>query len=80
MLMLMTYLVFVLRFQQKIEFAQASYKLLSFLELADSSTGGDGMPIDIPIGSDFYWQFMTGETRSRMYGGQLQSIHNWDGS
>lgn len=46
--------------QQKIELAQASYEHLSSLELADSSTGGDGMPIDILIGSDFYWQFMTG--------------------
>ena len=41
--------------QQKIELVQASYKHLSFLELVDRSTGGDGMPIDILIGSDFYW-------------------------
>jgi len=57
--------------QQKIELAQASYEHLSFLELADSSTGGDGMAIDILIGSDFYWQFMTGETRFGMYGGPV---------
>jgi len=57
--------------QQKIEFAQASYEHLSFLELANSSTGGDGMSIDILIGSDFYRQFMTGETRFGMYGGPV---------
>ena len=55
--------------QQKIELAQASNERLSFLELANSSTGGDGMPIDILIGRDFYWQFMTGKTRFGMYGG-----------
>ena len=57
--------------QQKIELAQASYEDLSFLELANSSTGGDGMPIDILIGSNFYWQFMVGETRFGMYGGPV---------
>ncbi|XP_067017985.1 uncharacterized protein [Acropora muricata] len=57
--------------QQKIELAQASYEHLSSLELADSSTGEDGMPIDILIGSDFYWQFMTGEIRFVMYGGPV---------
>jgi len=46
--------------QQKIELAQTSYEHLSFLKLADSSTGGDGISIDILIGSDFYWQFMKG--------------------
>ena len=29
------------------------------------------MPIDILIGSDFYWHFMTGEIRFRMYGGPV---------
>ena len=57
--------------QQKIELAQASYEHLSSLELADSSTGGDGMPIDILIGSDCYWQFMMGEMRFGMYGGPV---------
>ncbi|XP_068689246.1 uncharacterized protein [Montipora foliosa] len=57
--------------QQKIESAQASYEHFSSLELANSSTGGDGMPIDILIGSDFYWQFMTGEIRFGMYGGPV---------
>ncbi|XP_068757291.1 uncharacterized protein [Montipora capricornis] len=57
--------------QQKIELAQASYEHLSSLELADSSTGGDGMLIDILIGSDFYWQFMTSEIRFGMYGGPV---------
>ena len=57
--------------QQKIELVEASYEHLSFLELADRSTGGDGMLIDIVIGSDFYWQFMTGETRFGMYGGPV---------
>ena len=49
--------------QQKIEFAKSSYEHLSSLELADSSMGGAEMPIDILIGSNFYWLFMTGETQ-----------------
>lgn len=42
--------------QQKIEFVKSSYEHLSSLEIADSSMGGAEMPIDILIGSDFYWQ------------------------
>lgn len=57
--------------QQKIELAKASYKHFHFLELADTSSGEVGMPIDILIGSDFYWQFMTGETRFGMYRGPV---------
>ena len=47
------------------------YEHLFYLELADSSTVGDGIPIGILIGSDFYWQFMTGETQLGMYGGPI---------
>ena len=57
--------------QQKIEFAKSSYEHLSSLELADSSMGGAEMAIDILIGSDFYWQFMTGETQRGRRGGPV---------
>ena len=56
---------------QRIEFAKTSYGHLSNLELADSSSGDAEMPIDILIGSDFYWNFMTGETRTGRNGGPV---------
>ena len=57
---------------QRIEFAKTSYGHLSnLLELADSSSGDAEMPIDILTGSDFYWNFMTGETRTERNGGPV---------
>lgn len=57
--------------QQKIEFAETSYDHLSSLELANSSMGAAELQIDILIGSDFYWQFTTGETRRGRPGGPV---------
>ena len=54
---------------QRIEFAMTSYEHLSNLELADSFSGATEMPIDVLIGSDFYWNFMTGKTCTGKNGG-----------
>ena len=43
--------------------AVGEYTHLSDLELADFSGGPDTAAIDLLIGSDFYWQFVTGEVR-----------------
>ena len=56
---------------QGFEFAKTWYEHLSNLELADSFTGATEMLIDILIGSDFYWNFMTGETRTGRNGGSV---------
>ena len=39
--------------------------------MADSATGFTEMQIDIAVGSDFYWQSMTGETRTGRNGGPV---------
>ena len=39
------------------------YDHLSHLELADASDGSTPMEVDLLIGSDYYWQLMTGEIR-----------------
>ena len=44
---------------QKIELAQATYEHLISLNLADSSDGKTTLEIDVLIGADFYWQFVT---------------------
>lgn len=40
-----------------------NYVHLSSLELADCSGGTDLDTIDVLVGSDYYWKFVTGETR-----------------
>jgi hypothetical protein len=57
--------------KQKIRVAKASYDHLSSLDLADSCDGKVDMPVDILIGSDYYWQFVTGETRRGKHGGPV---------
>ena len=44
---------------QEIELAQATYEHLISLKLADSSDGETKMRIDVLIGADFYWDFVT---------------------
>ena len=46
---------------QFIDFTQHSYPHLQNLDLADSNPSGKGLDIDILIGSDFYWSFMSGK-------------------
>ena len=40
-----------------------NYAHLSSLELADCWEGTDSDTIDVLVGSDYYWKFVTGETR-----------------
>lgn len=44
---------------QRIELAQATYRHLLSLNLADSSYGAAELKIDVLIGADLYWRFMT---------------------
>ena len=44
---------------QRIELAQATYEHLLSLNLADSSCGVTELKIDVLIGADLYWRFMT---------------------
>ena len=50
---------------QALQFAVESYDHLSHIELADSMKFSQnlGMDVDLLIGSDFYWKFLTGEIR-----------------
>ena len=50
---------------QAIQFAVESYDHLSHIELADSMKFSQnlGMDVDLLIGSEFYWKFLTGEIR-----------------
>ena len=45
---------------QPIDASRMSYKHLAGLELADSGDVGSHLEIDILIGSDFYWELVTG--------------------
>ena len=45
---------------QNTRFAQQSYEHLSGLNLADSANDGEEFDLDILIGSDYYWQMVTG--------------------
>lgn len=47
---------------QPIAFCQNSYKHLSGLDLADSSDGQSHLEVNILIGSDHYWDLITGKT------------------
>ena len=45
---------------QPISVCVKQYPHLMGLELADSVESGSSMPVDILIGSDYYWQLVTG--------------------
>ena len=45
---------------QPISFTQGTYDYLSGLDLADSSTSGADLDIDVLVGSDYYWTLVTG--------------------
>ena len=47
---------------QPIELCQEKYSHLAELQLADTSDGNDHMEVDILLGSDYYWQFMSDNT------------------
>lgn len=47
---------------QMIQFTQETYPHLHGLELADNSHGSEELSVDLLIGADFYWHFVTGET------------------
>ena len=47
---------------QSIELAQATYEHLIELDLADKTDGCSSLHIDVLIGADFYWKFVTGQT------------------
>ena len=49
----------VRRCDQHIELAQATYEHLIGLKLGDSSNGEVELKIDLLIGADFYWEFVT---------------------
>ena len=46
---------------QTIAVCVEQYPHLTGLELADSSSGGPSMSVDILIGSDYYWHLVTGD-------------------
>lgn len=48
---------------QPIAFCQNNYEHLSGLDLADSSDGHSRLEVDILVGSDQYWDLITGRTR-----------------
>jgi hypothetical protein len=48
---------------QPITLCRDSYKHLKGLPLADSSDGSDTLEVDVLIGCDHYWSFITGKTK-----------------
>ena len=48
---------------QPISFCQSDFSHLAGIDLADASDGNESMKVDILIGSDQYWELVTGETR-----------------
>ena len=48
---------------QPVSFCQRDFSHLTGIELADSSDGRESMKVDLLIGSDQYWNLVTGETR-----------------
>ena len=48
---------------QPISLCRDTYNHLSCLELADASDGNTPLEVDLLIGSDYYWQQLTGEIR-----------------
>ena len=63
---------------QTIELAQATYEHMIKLDLADRTDGHSELKIDVLIGADFYWKFITGET-IRCKGGPvaLNTVLGW---
>ena len=53
---------------QPIAFCQNNYEHLSGLDLADSSDGHSRLEVDILVGSDQYWDLITGRTRHGVSG------------
>ena len=53
---------------QPITCAKEGYQHLSELDLADFSYGDEDLEVDILIGSDHYWKFVTGEVVRGPYG------------
>ena len=51
---------------------------LAGLELADWADQGSGLEVDILIGSDYYWDLVTGAVSKRPMA-QQQSKPSWDG-
>ena len=47
---------------QMIQFTQETYPHLHRLELADNSHGSEELSVNLLIGADSYWHFVTGET------------------
>ena len=45
---------------QPVSLTQGIYDYLSGLDLADSSTSGADLDIDVLVGSDYYWTLVTG--------------------
>ena len=48
---------------QPIDLCMMKYQHLSDLDLGDHPNRGSVMEVDLLIGSDYYWSFVTGETR-----------------
>ena len=48
---------------QPITLCRDNYKHLAGLPLADASDGSDALEVDVLIGCDYYWSFITGETK-----------------
>ena len=53
---------------QPVSFSQENFEHLAGLDLADSSDGRSRLEIDILIGSDQYWELITGEIRQGNFG------------
>ena len=47
---------------QIIQFTQKNYPYLHGLQLADNSHSSEELSVDLLIGADFYWHFVTGDT------------------
>ena len=50
--------------EQTIELAQVTHEHLINLKMADFNNGSSDLKIDVLIGGNFYWKFMTGEVKS----------------
>ena len=50
--------------EQTIELAQVTHEHLIDLKMADFNNGSSDLKIDVLIGGNFYWKFMTGEVKS----------------
>ena len=63
---------------QPVSFCQRDFDHLAGIELADSSDGRGSMRVDLLIGSDQYWDLVTGDTRRGVTGPvALQTKFGW---